>query len=56
MNNHENKRDVKSKEYNDKGHKGHTSKRLKTETNNQENDELENIFYISKFYDNELTK
>jgi len=37
MNNHENKRDVKSKEYNDKGHKGHTSKRLKTETNNQEN-------------------
>ena len=35
MNNRERKRDIKFEEYNDNGH---TSKRLKTETNNQEND------------------
>jgi hypothetical protein len=35
MNNSEKKRDVKFKEYSDSGH---ISKRLKTETNNQEND------------------
>ncbi|KAL6632450.1 hypothetical protein U3516DRAFT_735779 [Neocallimastix sp. 'constans'] len=63
--------DVKSKEYNDNGC---TSKRLKIETYNRENDiyissseinkliknsnidELKNIFYISKFYDNEFIK
>jgi len=71
MNNRVKKRDVKSKEYNDNGC---TSKRLKIETYNRENDiyissseinkliknsnidELKNIFYISKFYDNEFIK
>jgi len=71
MNNGEKKRDIKNEEYNDNGH---ISKRLKTQTNNQENgiyvtsseikeliknsnfEELKNIFYISKFYDNEFIK
>ena len=65
------KRDKKSEEDNDNGH---TSKKLKTVTNNQKNglyvtsseikeliknsnfEELKNIFYISKFYDNEFIK
>jgi len=49
MNNSVQKRVIKSKEYNDNGH---TSKRLKTETNNQKNDKFISSSEIKKLIKN----